>query len=214
MNQNTPKYQNEKWLKEQYLTLNRKVVDIAKECGVNRITIGRWRKRFEIPSRKFSAKTINKMSRERKGRNTNENNHNWKGDNVSYTNLHVWVRKRKPQPENCGNCGSKKEYLELANISGEYKRDINDYIYLCVRCHKEFDGTLQSFVEGGKKTRFIKNHKPWNKDIPSELQPRFGKKNSQESIEKMKIAMKESWRKRKTSNEVESTQKTIEVYSD
>ena len=161
----TKNYQNKEWLSEQYITLERKVVDIAKECGVNVITIGRWRKKFGITSRKFSEKAINKMSEERRGKNINEENHNWKGNDVSYKCLHDWVRKRKSQPERCENCGNKKEYLELANISGEYKRDIKDYRYLCVRCHKEFDGTLQSFVEGGKKTRFKKGEKSWNSGL-------------------------------------------------
>ena len=159
MSAEKPLYQNEEWLREQYLIEKRKVVDIAKECNINRITIGRWRKKFGIPSRKFSSEAIAKMSRDKKGKNTNEDNHNWKGDKAGYKVIHDWVKIRKPKPKNCEECGIRKDYLELANISGEYKRDINDYRYLCVKCHKIFDNTLEQFIEGGKKTRFKKGHK-------------------------------------------------------
>ncbi len=204
------------WLKQQYIDLNRKVLDIANECNVNVITIGRWRKNFGIPSRKFPAETIAKMSLGRIGKNTNENNNNWKGNDVSYKCLHDWVRKRKSKPDVCDHCGKKKKYLELANISGEYKRDVNDYEYLCVKCHKEKDGVLQKWIDAGKATRFKKGHESWNNNIPSELQPNFGRKHSQESIEKMKAIKKEYWKKRKAkegSNEIGDIQKTIEVYN-
>jgi hypothetical protein len=93
------------------------------------------------------------------------NNPNWKGDNVGYKCLHDWIRLRKPKPKKCQQCGNEQNYLELANISGEYKRDIDDYVYLCVRCHKEMDGTLEAFIEGGSKTRFKKGDKPWNSGL-------------------------------------------------
>lgn len=152
-------YKNKEWLEKQYFDLNRKVVDIAKECDVNRITINRWLKRYKIPSRKFSSKMLNKMSKEKKGNNTGRENHNWKGNDVSYTNLHTWVRRHKPKPEVCERCGKKQDYLEASNISGEYKRDINDYEYLCVKCHKAKDGVLEKWIEAGIETRFKKGHK-------------------------------------------------------
>ena len=152
-------YRNKEWLEYQYLALKRKVVDLAKEANVNRITINRWLKKHNIPSRKFSKEILKKMSNKRMGQNTGENNHNWKGDNVSYASLHTWVRKYKTKPNKCEDCKNPQEYLELANISGEYKRDINDYKYLCVRCHKIMDGNLQKLIDSGKNTRFKKDHK-------------------------------------------------------
>jgi len=130
----------------------------------------------------FSEETLKKMSESRKGKLTGADNPNWKGDNVGYHSLHVWVRKYKPQPKACENCGTKKDYLELANISGEYKRDIKDYKYLCVKCHKEFDGVLERFIESGKKTRFKKGHETWNKGISGYKRNHFNK----EIIEKIK----------------------------
>ena len=63
---------------------------------------------------------------------------NWKGDKAGYAAIHIWVRKNKPMPNCCEDC-KKETNLELANISGEYRRDIEDYKYLCPKCHFEFD---------------------------------------------------------------------------
>lgn len=93
-----------------------------------------------------------KISETNKGKHMGEQNHNWKGNNVSYTNLHVWVRKYKPKPEKCEECGERKEHLELSNISGEYKRDIDDFEWLCRSCHIKFEkkmkrwGTLKAVL--------------------------------------------------------------------
>ena len=119
--------------------------------------------------RTFSEETIKKMSKSRKGKLTGVENPNWKGDDVGYKCLHDWVRKYKPKPEACEKCGKKQDYLEASNISGEYKRDINDYEYLCVKCHKEKDGVLQKWVDAGKATRFKKGHKNKERWGKSEL---------------------------------------------
>ncbi len=118
----------------------------------------------EMASRVHSGKILTeetklKISLNRKGKAIGKNNPNWKGDDVGYKCLHDWVRKYKTKPKNCQHCGKEKKYLELANISGEYKRDINDYIYLCVRCHKIMDGNLQKFIIAGMKTRLKQGHK-------------------------------------------------------
>jgi hypothetical protein len=67
--------------------------------------------------------------------NENEKNPLWKGDDVGYCALHNWVRRRKQRPEACEYCHKHKRLL-LANISGEYKRDVKDYIWLCGSCHR------------------------------------------------------------------------------
>ena len=63
----------------------------------------------------------------------------WKGDNVGYHALHDWVRKYKNIPDNCEVCGKKSNKLDAANISGLYKRDLNDFKFLCKKCHSRFD---------------------------------------------------------------------------
>lgn len=70
-----------------------------------------------------------------------EKNPQWKGEKVGYQALHEWVRNRKPKPEFCERCKKRKAY-DLANISGKYKRDVNDYKWLCRSCHMKSDNRL------------------------------------------------------------------------
>jgi hypothetical protein len=65
-------------------------------------------------------------------------NPNWKGDNVEYGSLHDWLHDRIEIQKNCQHCGKEKK-LDLANISQKYKRDVNDYIWLCRSCHMKQD---------------------------------------------------------------------------
>ena len=62
----------------------------------------------------------------------------WAGENVKYGAIHDWIKRRKPKPKKCPICKERKPY-DLANISGEYKRDINDFEWLCRSCHMTFD---------------------------------------------------------------------------
>ena len=76
----------------------------------------------------------------------NQKNHNWKGDKVGYHALHIWVKNHKPKLELCENCNKYPPY-DLANISGEYKRDINDFKWLCRRCHMTEDNRMKNLVQ-------------------------------------------------------------------
>lgn len=67
-----------------------------------------------------------------------ELHHLWKGDKVSYKTLHQWLRRHKPKPKVCEICKKNKPRV-VANISGQYKRDIRDYKWLCDKCHYHFD---------------------------------------------------------------------------
>lgn len=71
-------------------------------------------------------------------KNSNEGNGTWQGDDVSYGALHTWIKRHKPNPELCEECKINSPY-ELSNISGEYKRDINDFRWLCRGCHRKYD---------------------------------------------------------------------------
>lgn len=82
------------------------------------------------------------MGTTRKGINLNEKNGLWKGSNVGYVGIHAWVNRHKPKPDLCIRCNKRKAY-DLANISQQYKRDINDYEWLCRSCHMKEDGRLQ-----------------------------------------------------------------------
>ena len=81
----------------------------------------------------------------------------WKGENVTKrTALHSWIRNHKPKPLFCEECSLNKPY-DLANISGEYKRDINDFEWLCRSCHMLKDGRLKRLQETSPK-REIKDN--------------------------------------------------------
>lgn len=79
-----------------------------------------------------------KVSKTRIGINANEKHGLWKGNDVGRESLHAWIKRRKPKPEFCERCG-KKEPKELSNNSGKYKRDINDFEWLCISCHRKKD---------------------------------------------------------------------------
>jgi hypothetical protein len=64
----------------------------------------------------------------------------WKGDDVGYRGLHERIKTRLGKPNKCSHCGTTaKSMYHWANVSGEYKMDLKDWIRLCVSCHKKFD---------------------------------------------------------------------------
>lgn len=75
-----------------------------------------------------------------------ENHPSWKGTNASIQSIHVWVRRRKPKPAFCEEC-TVKPPRDLANISQEYKRDVNDFEWLCRKCHMDKDGRAKEASE-------------------------------------------------------------------
>lgn len=88
-----------------------------------------------------------------KGKYTGKNSHRWVGDNITKKPLHRWVDKELGRPQECENCGdvSKRTY-DWANISGEYKRDIADWVRLCRPCHNRFDNYVnKSWITRRKK---------------------------------------------------------------
>jgi hypothetical protein len=73
-----------------------------------------------------------------------EKNPMWKGNKAGLKALHIWVKYRLKKPKLCVNCKKNKSY-DLANISQKYKRNLNDWEWLCRRCHMEKDGRLKNF---------------------------------------------------------------------
>lgn len=66
-------------------------------------------------------------------------NFKWKGDAVGYHGLHTWVARQLGKAKKCSDCGRDSGRIEWANKSREYKRDVNDWISLCKKCHGKFD---------------------------------------------------------------------------
>ena len=80
----------------------------------------------------------------------------YKGINASYSVKHQWIRRYYGKATKCENelCTYPKinqkqrgkrriliapKRYEWANLSGNYKRDITDYIQLCPSCHRKWD---------------------------------------------------------------------------
>lgn len=95
-----------------------------------------------VKGQHFSLKTEFK-----KGQFEGVNNPNWKGDKVGYYSLHNWLYRKLGKPMKCELCGIKgnKRY-NWANISLLYKRDLEDWIRLCLKCHKAFDRNRKQMV--------------------------------------------------------------------
>jgi group I intron endonuclease len=66
----------------------------------------------------------------------------WKGNNVKYAALHTWIKRNKPKPYTCEMCNEREPH-DLANISGKYKRDVDDFQWLCVPCHRRYDNQMR-----------------------------------------------------------------------
>ena len=65
----------------------------------------------------------------------------WMADRVSYRALHSWVERRLGKPKICSECGKpgNGHQIHWANISGDYKRKLTDWVRLCAKCHKAYD---------------------------------------------------------------------------
>lgn len=95
-------------------------------------------------------KGIRKWKESSKEKIRKEGNIMWKGDDVGYKSLHEWISNNKPKPTWCEECFSRKPY-DSANISGKYKRDINDFKWLCRKCYMEEDGRLNNLKQFTKE---------------------------------------------------------------
>jgi hypothetical protein len=79
-------------------------------------------------------------------------NPHWFGEDVGYHGIHSWGRRNKLKTELCENCLEYPPY-DLANISGEYKRDVDDYKWLCRKCHMKEDGRLDKLKKAKRKSK-------------------------------------------------------------
>jgi hypothetical protein len=60
---------------------------------------------------------------------TGEGSPMWKGDRVSYSVLHHWVVRHRGKADHCAfDPSHKPKYYDWANKSGQYLRDLDDWI--------------------------------------------------------------------------------------
>lgn len=76
-----------------------------------------------------------------------EKSSNWKGNEVKYSGLHIWVRKylgKHDTCEHCGKTGLKGKKIHWANKSRKYQRNLEDWIRLCASCHSKYDNKINN----------------------------------------------------------------------
>jgi hypothetical protein len=132
---------NREFYEEEYVNLRKSVRVIAKEHNISSSAIYRKLCKFGLN------RTISQA-------NVNIFNGMWKGDSVGIKSLHEWICNHKQKPEFCENCKKNKPY-DLANVSQKYKRNINDFKWLCRRCHMQEDGRINNLH---RNKRNIKNN--------------------------------------------------------
>lgn len=66
-------------------------------------------------------------------------NNKWKGDKAGYHAIHKWINYYKGKPIECSRCGKNGPGVGWANIDHKYRRNVDDYIALCMSCHKKHD---------------------------------------------------------------------------
>lgn len=94
--------------------------------------------------RHYSKDTRKKLSEQKKGEKNPmfgivaDKHPKWKDNDIGYIKMHEWIRKYYPRPKLCQICGINSK-LDAANISGKYLREINDWLYLCRKCHINYD---------------------------------------------------------------------------
>ena len=66
---------------------------------------------------------------------TGVKNPNWRGDQAKYKAIHMYMRSHLTGSDRCQKCGMITIRLDLANITGVYNRDPNNWKWWCRKCH-------------------------------------------------------------------------------
>ena len=91
--------------------------------------------------------------RESNKQRTEEKAAHWLGDKVGYSGIHQWVERHLGKPIKCEICGkksTKRGMIQWANKSGEYKRDLSDWMRICAKCHCKIDGWWKNRKKNSK----------------------------------------------------------------
>lgn len=74
-----------------------------------------------------------------------EGHPNWKGDSVGYFGIHDWLYSEYGNASRCENknCSGDCKTFEWAKRKGvRYMRRRENFIQMCVICHRSYDGTM------------------------------------------------------------------------
>lgn len=108
--------------------------------------VGRTPEARERMGSRFRGTTLTAEHRAKIG-HPQEKHFRWLGDMAGYDALHVWLNRYHPKTGVCETCGERaipranggRAGTDYANVSGQYLRDRDDYLELCVSCHVRWD---------------------------------------------------------------------------
>lgn len=67
---------------------------------------------------------------------TDEKHPRWKGDEASYGCKHNWIYRKFGKANKCKQCNTlESKRFVWHNLSSEYKREKDDWVQLCSKCH-------------------------------------------------------------------------------
>lgn len=66
--------------------------------------------------------------------------------------MHEWLRNYLPKPDICQRCHVRKPE-DVANVTKIYKRDFNNWEWMCQLCHIEYDGLSKNLIPGANPNR-------------------------------------------------------------
>lgn len=110
--------------------------ECAADLGVTITVVQNAMKRLGIKARKAA-----------KRNQVGSANSSWMGDAATYAALHKRVEIKRGKPCTCDHCTKASGRFEWANVSGNYA-DVNDYIRLCISCHRKFDAKRRKTTGG------------------------------------------------------------------
>jgi len=131
-------YKQEDWLREQYITKERTMDEMAAECGVVFSTIAFHMRKLGIPRRDMSDAHV--------GRQAGPDNPAWKGGVAKWHYAPEWKRiARKIRDRDkwtCQDCGEQRVkwgiHLHVHHIDADKtNNDPGNLISLCDECHQE-----------------------------------------------------------------------------
>lgn len=126
-------------VKRLYLDEGHSMKEVAEITGVSVRVLQRLMPRYGIVRRPA-------IKRDQSG----AANSMWRGDSAGYQALHLRVEAARGKPQRCACCDrTDPGRYEWANLSGEYE-NINDYIRLCVSCHRQLDSRRRKVI--GRRT--------------------------------------------------------------
>lgn len=68
----------------------------------------------------------------------------WLGNDATYNAKHRWLQKHMPRTGTCARCKTSEKKLDIACKNGKYTRNFDDYMWLCRKCHFEYDGLVKN----------------------------------------------------------------------